>query len=951
MQMRKERGITLLALVVTIIILIILATVSINIVVEDGGVFTKAEQAKYAYEMSEVQQRFDMAILEVKTKNKGQAPVDKYIEHLKEKGIIEPESEVTNPDGSIEVTTPDGWVAQIEKDGDYVKRVVVEGKADNLPVRITNVQLTPTTHDITVKLTVLRGEKAKYSYYYKQGAITDEEKSLSGEELVKEHNWKKAADKTESLEIVIGDDIEQAQQYTVMVEAIEGNVVQSRGYATARTTEVPIATGAIEFGELSWENGLPKVTVSKTTEDYHLQYQVVKKDEMPVNDKWNTLEDKAINSKEVTELDLGQVIVARLWDGYKGGASISSFEVKDEIAPTINVTSKSSTTSTVSVTVSVIDLESGMGESPDYTYSIRLKNGSYGVADTTESTSHTFTELNQKTEYIVKIETADRAKNKQIKEMTGENEIIKTGTVPDGGNGTTGAIKFEDAKWANKKQSVNITKTDTNYQLQYQTVKNGKELNNNGWTTEQNKATNLKNITITGLELGDKVVARLWDGRQGGNTATFTVKDEKEPNAATINLNNVTNIKKGGTINATVTHRDGESGIDIGKCKWILHTQQAELGTADSSYTTSSFVHGTFSAETQTLKNAITTEGTYYLHVLSVDMTGTNKKETVSGAITVKTPTVAESKGVTQSTTTTIPDSLGNNVVVPGGFKIANDSGKNVEEGIVIEDDSGNQFVWIPVSNIDGDNNESNGITGTPIKTSKGDKEITLGRYTFATTSPGTPTLVQRGSEHANRNKEYKIPEYEYQEITTNERTNGGQGAKNLAEFVKSVQDNHGYYLARYEAGKGTDGKPVSKAGAVWNNITQPEASAEAQKMYEEKDYTSDLVNSYTWDTAIVYIQAMGNDNYANTTNPKSSNMNTGETGNEKCHIFDMAGNVAEWTTEYSTGASLGGNCPYVFRGGYYDYYLKKVYPAYRWRISLYENVDYVGFRPILYLK
>ena len=61
-----------------------------------------------------------------------------------------------------------------------------------------------------------------------------------------------------------------------------------------------------------------------------------------------------------------------------------------------------------------------------------------------------------------------------------------------------------------------------------------------------------------------------------------------------------------------------------------------------------------------------------------------------------------------------------------GGFKIANDSGSTVKDGIVIEDASGNQFVWILVSNIDGD--ESNKIKVD----ANAEVEITLGRYTFA---------------------------------------------------------------------------------------------------------------------------------------------------------------------------------------------------------------------------
>ncbi len=42
----KEKGITLIALVITIIILIILATVTLNVVLGEGGLIQKAQQAK-----------------------------------------------------------------------------------------------------------------------------------------------------------------------------------------------------------------------------------------------------------------------------------------------------------------------------------------------------------------------------------------------------------------------------------------------------------------------------------------------------------------------------------------------------------------------------------------------------------------------------------------------------------------------------------------------------------------------------------------------------------------------------------------------------------------------------------------------------------------------------------------------------------------------------------------
>ena len=95
-----------------------------------------------------------------------------------------------------------------------------------------------------------------------------------------------------------------------------------------------------------------------------------------------------------------------------------------------------------------------------------------------------------------------------------------------------------------------------------------------------------------------------------------------------------------------------------------------------------------------------------------------------------------------ESTTVIAKDKKGNQVVVPGGFKISSASGESVQQGIVIEDKDGNQFVWVPVSNKNGDG--SNKI----VKDDGSEVEITLGRYTFATSSPGTPAIKQKGSEY-----------------------------------------------------------------------------------------------------------------------------------------------------------------------------------------------------------
>ena len=340
-----------------------------------------------------------------------------------------------------------------------------------------------------------------------------------------------------------------------------------------------------------------------------------------------------------------------------------------------------------------------------------------------------------------------------------------------------------------------------------------------------------------------------------------------------------------------------------------------------------------------------------------------------------------------ESTTVIAKDKKGNQVVVPGGFKISSASGESVQQGIVIEDKDGNQFVWVPVSNKNGDG--SNKI----VKDDGSEVEITLGRYTFARSSLGTPAIKQKGSEYdqttlaqataGTLDTKYKVGSYWYElngSRTSNEKsdlTGTNTTAKNLKDFIEKTESNKGFYIARYEASygsgynsSGTDtttkfsnAKPLSKVskansdssmnyteGTLWNFITQSQAALVSQNMYKNDKYVeSDLINSYAWDTAIVYIQAMGNSNYANQSDGNGTLKNTGSTEDEKCKIFDMAGNLYELTTEYSTYTASSYAYPCTTRGGYfygYDYYT-----SIRLGSSATRSFNLVSFRPLLYVK
>ena len=109
---------------------------------------------------------------------------------------------------------------------------------------------------------------------------------------------------------------------------------------------------------------------------------------------------------------------------------------------------------------------------------------------------------------------------------------------------------------------------------------------------------------------------------------------------------------------------------------------------------------------------------------------------------------------------------------------------------------------------------------------------------------------------------------------------------------------------------------------------------------------TSELMNSYAWDTATLFLQTFGENNKYS----RQNSLNTGilalnGTDNDKqCNVYDMASNVYEWTTEtYSSSSS-----PCTYRGGNYNN--SGVDTSFRNYYSTSYSYSYIGFRPLLFL-
>ena len=292
---------------------------------------------------------------------------------------------------------------------------------------------------------------------------------------------------------------------------------------------------------------------------------------------------------------------------------------------------------------------------------------------------------------------------------------------------------------------------------------------------------------------------------------------------------------------------------------------------------------------------------------------------------------VADNIGIVLSTTenTTLEDAYGNKIVVPAGFKITNDA-TTVNEGIVIEDTTlestaGSQFVWVPVGTIYTDKE----------RTDANKKIITLGRYDFNEIT-GVES-VYSGS----------YIEEDREDTSMALKNLGNTIAKNITNFKNSVAKNGGYYIGRYEARKNSSGAITEvKNDTIWNNIYQPDAAMKSQNMYNSNKFTSDLINSYAWDTAITFIQKCTNQTKYSRQNSLNTGSiaQTGTTIDKQCNIFDMASNVFEWTTETSNYSDY----PCVYRSGYcYD---SNCYTSNQYYGDTSLGNAGIGFRPLLYL-
>ena len=288
----------------------------------------------------------------------------------------------------------------------------------------------------------------------------------------------------------------------------------------------------------------------------------------------------------------------------------------------------------------------------------------------------------------------------------------------------------------------------------------------------------------------------------------------------------------------------------------------------------------------------------------------------------------------------TYTDAEGNTAKIPAGFAVSNVEGENlVSKGLVIIGETGNEYVWIPCTKVTYKREE----TAWGIEDDYGTKAI-KDELTLVGVTPS-----KEESDNG---------------ITT---TVLNEIVEQVKSEIASVDANGGYYIGRYEAGKENNTVVVKQKQVPYTNIKWSQAYTLAKGIDVGRKANSYLCSSYAWDTAIKFIQTHSTaTNYATTRDNFNGNwidkdvkdkngnvikksgtaarLNTGLT-TSWANIYDMGGNVGEFTTELNPNTSEA----VMLRGCHY-YNLN--FPAgYRWDAGSGSAWDYYGFRSTLFLK
>ena len=495
--LNKKSGITMVALVVTIVVLLILASISIQGITRTG-IFRAAEDTKLEHKRAAIATTLQTKLKINQTEQiRGTdeeivkatyEDVKNDLEEIKKAGGKDIEvSEVTSEekDGKTE------WFFEVKVDGDVYK-VGLDGsdylgKEDELAPLIEIKKATATTNTITATVTTRRNEGGKIEYYIKEKG--SQKFDLAGTTDQNTFKYTK---------------LKQEKTYVIEAVAINTNGKKkvSKEYEIKTSLVPKIDSNEIKFASVpnEWTNKSVEVTATLTVDGQNFTLATSKN---PISG-WI-----ASNRQIFTE---NGTMYAALTDGNNYGIA-ASHEITNIDTTKPIVKSLSVTTNTIKITAT--DEASGI-----YSYAI----------SESETMPKTFTKLDNSTQVFNTVVENLKQSTKYyvwVKDVAGnisEVASTKTGTVPKLTDANTTITKSPN-DWTTQEVTATVTTTEKNYALQT-------KKDNGEWQT-----TNSQKYTENGT-----IYARLWDGTNAGEEIykPITNIDKTAPTATNIEIKNVT---------------------------------------------------------------------------------------------------------------------------------------------------------------------------------------------------------------------------------------------------------------------------------------------------------------------------------------------------------------------------------------------------------------------------
>ena len=380
-QKRNERGITLIALVITIIVLIILAGVGINAIMGEDGLISRAKRVKEEQKIAEITDKLELEKGTLYVNEQGPITVGTYLEHIKSKGIIEQEDIETISEVSSNITVEGKYIFLVEKEDNENIKIEYLGAVGNITPKIKTLELTNTTNSIGARITAKYAENATYKYYIKA------EETGEYEEIASINNSEYTF-----------EGLNQNVKYYVKVEVINPQGSKAEQEATRTTGNVEGLTSTnttFTYVPENWTNGNVTVTVSTTVTGYTLQTSTD-------GENWSSTNTQTLSSNGP--------VYARLVDSTNqaNGYAAGNVEKIDTTVPeiTTDINESDVTVSDVKVNVGIKDINSGISKIEWY----------YKISTDTSYTSSTdtYTGMNGSNAG----ETSAVTKSKQLSDLT-----------------------------------------------------------------------------------------------------------------------------------------------------------------------------------------------------------------------------------------------------------------------------------------------------------------------------------------------------------------------------------------------------------------------------------------------------------------------------------------------------------------------------------------------------